>query len=338
MVTIRDVAAAAKVSTATVSRVLNKSAKVDPIVAQRVMQAVEDLRYKINFTGRNLRTNSTQVIALIIPDVENPFYTAVCRGVEDAANSAGYSVLLCNSDEDAAKEKEYISLLVSQRVSGVIICPTSSKLTDVSPMVERSIQVVAFDRELPIATDIVRVDNKTGSLLATQHLLESGATRIACINGDRSISTAIERLAGYVEAIEAAGLVAEPELQYFTDFKEEGGFQATLEILKMDKLPDAIFVTNNQMMSGVFHALRKNKISVPEQISLVGFDDLPWVDIVSPTVTTMRQPTYDMGMAAAHKLIRRFGGDVSGPEEIVFTADLVKRKSSIKPKRTKTSK
>ena len=205
-------------------------------------------------------------------------------------------------------------------------------------MIENKISVVAFDRKLPIETDYVRVDNKAGSLLATKHLLDSGATRIACVNGDRSISTAMERLAGYVEAIEAAGLVAEPELQYFTDFKEEGGFQATLKILQMKKLPDAIFVTNNQMMSGVFHALRKNKIAVPEQISLVGFDDLPWVDIVTPPVTTMRQPTYDMGMTAVQKLISRFNGDLSGPEEIVFGAELVKRKSSIKKHNSVASK
>jgi LacI family transcriptional regulator len=336
LVTIRDVAAAAHVSTATVSRVLNKSAEVNPVLAERVMFAVEKLRYKINFTARHLRTNSTQVLALIVPDIENPFFTAVCRGVEDVASRSGYSVMLCNSDDDTMKEEEYISMLASKNVSGVIISPASSKLTDVTPLIERGIKVLAFDRKLPMQTDSVRVDNKTGSWLATQHLLSSGASRVACVNGRRSASTAQERLAGYVEAIEAAGLVVEPELQFFVDFKDEGGFQATVQILEMDDPPDAIFVTNNRMTTGVFHALRKYKIAIPERISLVGFDELPWVDIVTPTVTTVRQPTYEMGIAAANKLLERFNGDESEPEEIVFDPELVIRDSSVKTKRDKS--
>lgn len=338
MKTIRDVAAAAKVSTATVSRVLNKSAKVNPVLENRVLLAAEKLHYRINLTGRNLRTNSTRVLALIVPDVENPFYTAVCRGVEDVANRTGYSVMLCNSDENLEKEAEYISMLTSQNVSGVIICPTSSKFTDVSSFVRHGIRVVALDRKLPVRTDYIRVDNRAAAALATRHLISSGATRVACINGNRSKSTAKERSAGYLDAIEEAGLVADPELQFFVDFKEEGGFKATLEILQMKNPPDAIFVTNNQMMTGVFHALRKHNIAMPEQISLVGFDDLPWVDIVTPTVTTVRQPTYEMGMAATLKLLSRFDGDNSEPQEIVFEPELVMRDSSIKLHEDKLSK
>jgi LacI family transcriptional regulator len=335
--TIRDVAAAAKVSTATVSRVLNKSGKVNPVLEKRVLLVAEKLHYRVNLTGRNLRTKSTQILALIVPDVENPFFTAVCRGVEDVANRAGYSVMLCNSDEDSVKEADYISMLVSHNVSGVIISPTSSKLTDVSSLVRRGIRVVALDRKLPLKTDYVRVDNRAAAALATQHLISSGATRVACINGDRSKSTAKERLAGYLDALKEAGLVADPKLQFFVDFKEEGGFEATLEILKMKNRPDAIFVTNNQMMTGVFHALREHNVAMPEQISLVGFDDLPWVDIVTPTVTTVRQPTYEMGMAATYKLLSRFNGDNSEPQEIVFEPELVMRNSSVKLNAAKLS-
>lgn len=327
---MKDVAEAAGVSTATVSRVLNKSADVDPALVARVLSAVERLRYKPNLTARGLRTQSTPVLALIISDIENPFFTSVCRGVEDVASSAGYSVMLCNADGDLAKEQEYISMLSSQNVSGVIISPASYDSTDVTPLIERGINILTIDRELPIECDAVRINNQLGSRIATQHLLSSGARRVACITGPRFASTARDRLAGYIEALEAAGLVAETELQFYADFKDEGGYHAIGLLLEMEDPPDAIFVTNNRMTTGALHALKEFNISIPDEVSLVGFDDLPWAEIVSPAVTTVRQPTYEMGTAAARKLIERLEGDVSAPQTIIFDPELIVRASSVK--------
>lgn len=330
MVVMRDVAEAAGVSTATVSRVLNKSADVDPALVERVMAAVARLRYKPNLTARGLRTQSTPVLALIISDIENPFFTSVCRGVEDVASRVGYSVMLCNADGDLQKETDYISMLSSQNVSGVIISPAAYESTDVTPLTERGINILTIDRELPIATDGVQINNKLGSKIATQHLLSSGARRVACITGPRHASTARDRLAGYVEALEAAGLIADPDLQIYADFKDEGGYHAVGLLLEMEDPPDAIFVTNNRMTTGALHALMEYKISVPDDVSLVGFDDLPWADIVSPGITTVRQPSYEMGTAAARKLIERLEGDDSPAQTIVFDPELIVRGSSVK--------
>lgn len=330
LVTMRDVAEAARVSTATVSRVLNNSAEVDPALTERVLKTVEKLRYKPNLIARGLRTRLTPVLALIISDIENPFFTSVCRGIEDVASRAGYSVMLCNADGDLTKEQEYISMVASQNISGVVISPASSELTDATPLIERGIKILAIDRELPIQTDAVRINNKAGSRLATEHLLSSGASRIACITGAPHVSTARDRLAGYVEALETAGLVSDPALQYYADFKDEGGFQAAAQLLEMTEPPDAIFVTNNRMTTGVLHALLEYKVAIPDEVSLVGFDEHPWADIVSPTITTVRQPTYEMGMAAARKLIERLEGDESEPEEMVFDPELIIRESSVK--------
>jgi len=161
-------------------------------------------------------------------------------------------------------------------------------------------------------------------------LLSSGARRVACITGPRHASTARDRLAGYVEALEAAGLVADQDLQIYADFKDEGGYHAVGMLLEMEDPPDAIFVTNNRMTTGALHALMEYKISVPDDVSLVGFDDLPWADIVSPGITTVRQPSYEMGTAAARKLIERLEGDDSAPQTIVFDPELIVRGSSVK--------
>jgi LacI family transcriptional regulator len=336
MVTIRDVAKAAGVSTATVSRVLNEPSKVKEILTERVLRAIQEHNYQPNLVARSLRTQATSVIALIISDIENPFFTSVCRGVEDVASGAGYSVIVCNADEDLAKERDYISMLAAQQVAGIIISPASAEFTDVSPLQQRGIKVVALDRALPIATDSVRVDNRAGARVATHHLLATGARRVACITGTHGATTASERLAGYLEALAAAGVQPDPTLQHFADFKEQGGYDATARVLELDDPPDAIFVANNRMTIGALHALAEHGIAIPEDVSIVGFDELPWADVVTPSITTVRQPTYEMGTAAGRMLVERIAGEDSAPREIVFEPELNVRSSSVKrgPMRT----
>jgi LacI family transcriptional regulator len=330
MATMRDVAKAAGVSTATVSRVLNNSSEVKQILTERVLRTIQELNYQPNLVARSLRTQATSVIALIIADIENPFFTSVCRGVEDVASRSGYSVMVCNADEDFAKERGYIAMLAAQQVAGIIISPASAELTDVSPLQQRGIKVVALDRQLPIATDSVRGDNRAGARAATHHLLASGARRVACITGTHGATTASERLAGYLEALAAAGVKPDPTLQHFADFKEQGGYDATARVLELDDPPDAIFVANNRMTTGALHALADHGIAIPEDVSIVGFDELPWADVVTPSITTVRQPTYDMGTAAARMLIERIAGEDSAPRDIVFEPELNVRSSSVK--------
>jgi LacI family transcriptional regulator len=330
VVTMRDVAKAAGVSTATVSRVLNKPDEVEQTLTERVLRAIQELNYRPNLVARGLRTQATSVIALIISDIENPFFTSVCRGVEDAASRAGYSVMVCNADEDLGKERDYIAMLAAQRVAGIIISPASAELTDISPLQERGIKVVALDRLLPIATDSVRVDNRAGARAATHHLLASGARRVACITGTHGATTARDRLAGYLEALAVAGVKPDPTLQHFADFKEQGGYDAVAQVLELEDPPDAIFVANNRMTTGALHALADHGIAIPEDVSIVGFDELPWADVVTPSITTVRQPTYEMGTAAAGMLLERISGDASVPKDLVFEPELNVRSSSVK--------
>jgi LacI family transcriptional regulator len=331
MATMRDVANAAGVSTATVSRVINGNGVVAPALAERVRVAVDALNYRPNLVARGLRNQATSVLALVFSDIENEFFTSVCRGVEDHARKFGYSVMVCNADEDVQKESEYVAVLASQSVAGVIISPASDH-TDVSQLLQRRVPVVALDRALPYASDSVHSDSRNGAREATAHLIAGGARRVGCVTGPAEVSTAHDRLMGYREALVAAGMVTEDVLEGYGDFREAGGYLAAKKLLSQPNPPDALFVANNRMMLGVLRACRETGLRIPDDVSLVGFDDLPWADYVSPPITTVRQPTYDLGTAAAKLLLERIAGTDAPPREIVLRPELVIRASSIKPK------
>ena len=329
MATIREIAAAAGVSTATVSRVVNGGVGVEPGLAKRVQGVIDDFGYTPNLVARGLRTQATKVIALVIADIENPFFTSVCRGVEDAARRHDFSVMLCNTDESATKEAGYLEILAAQSVAGVIISAASTA-SDVTSLTSRGISVVAIGRKLGPEIDCVRTDSYAGARNATRHLLEYGAHRVACITGPHGVATAEERLEGYREAMENSRITLDPELIEYANFREDGSYRATRRMLSLPNPPDAIFVANNRMLVGALRACREAGVEIPNQVSLVGFDDLPWADLTTPSITTLRQPTYEIGAAAARLLVERLQGNREPGREIVFQPELVVRESSIK--------
>ncbi len=329
MVTLRGGAAARGVSRATVSRVINSSAVVEEQLAGRVREAIDRLGYRPNLVARGLRVQSTAVIALVFADVENPFFTSVCRGVEDAARAHGYSVLLCNTDEDLDKETEYVRVLAAQSVAGVIISPASPN-SDITPLLRQGVAIVALDRRLGTPTDSVHSDSRAGAWNATRHLLASGARRVGCITGPRVASTAEERLGGYRDAIAAAGLPDDPDLFEYANFREDGGYRAAHRMLALPDPPDALFIANNRMLVGAFGACVEAGVAIPDEVSIVGFDDLSWADFTQPSITTVRQATYEMGSTAAQLVIDRIGGIDAPPREVVFEPELVVRQSSVK--------
>lgn len=329
MPTMRDVAAAAGVSTATVSRVVNGGLGVEPQLARRVRSVIEQLGYRPNLVARGLRTQTTKVLALVISDIENPFFTSVCRGVEDTARTHAFSVMLCNADEDVDKEASYVHVLTSQSVAGAIISPASGS-TDVSPLTSQGISIVALDRRLGPEFDSVHSDSRAGARNATRHLLEFGAHRVGCITGPRGVTTAEDRLEGYRDAVSAARLPLDDDLFEYANFREDGGYRAARGMLDLPTPPDALFVANNRMLVGALRACREAGADIPEQVSLVGFDDLPWADFTQPSITTVRQPTYEIGAAAARLLIERVEGLEGPAREIVFQPELVVRGSSVK--------
>lgn len=328
MTTIYDVARRAQVSAATVSRVVNGIASVDVKLASRVQKAMRDLGYSPNAVARNLRRSRTSLWAVIISDVENPFFTALVRGVEDVAQQAGYSVVLCNSDEDPVKENQYISVAMAEQMAGVILSP-SGKSKRLDQLISSGMAVVTVDRELRRAgLDAALVDNEHGARVGTAHLLDAGYKRLACIAGPLKASTATERLRGFRQALRAQDLPVIDELVCRGDFREQGGYKAMETLLDLPSPPDAVFVANNLMTVGAVECLVDRGVSIPESIGVVGFDDIPWAHLVRPSLTTVTQPTYELGRTAATLLERRISDPSRPPSRIVLRTELQIRGSS----------
>jgi LacI family transcriptional regulator len=326
--TISDVAARAGVSTATVSRALNGKSTVDPALAGRVRAAATELGYHPNALARNLRRQETAVLALIISDVENPFFTAIARGVEDIAQTAGYSVVLCNADENEEKESRYIDVALQERVAGVVLSPTG-KATNVEALLARGTPVVAVDRPLPEAGgDQVLVDTRRAAREATEHLLANGYRRIGCVTGPEGIRTADDRCDGYLDALRAAFGDTATGIVRRAEYRSEGARQATLKLLRDAEPPDALLVANSVMAIGVLQALAAQGLRPGRDVGIVAFDDAPWTTLIDPPLTVVAQPAYEIGKVAAELLLARIGGDTGEPTATVLEARLVERASS----------
>jgi LacI family transcriptional regulator len=331
--TIVDVAQAAGVSTATVSRVLNNHPQVDAQLAAEVRKAVKDLGYRPSRVARSLRTRQNKVWALIVSDCRTgPFFGSLVRGVEDVAYEAGYSLFLCNTDEDQAKEASYIELAVAENVAGIILTPSGAR-TDLSPLLNFGIPVVLADRTLPAQqADSVLVDNVSGACGAVEHLLAGGYKRIACITGPLTTTTGYERHVGYCKALETAGMDIEDCLVRVSDFREEGGRIAMQELLAERKRPDAVFVTNHLMTIGALQAIFEAKLVIPRDIAVVSFDDMPWSSLLRPSLTAVAQPAYDLGVEGARLLLSRLDGYTGAARTVMLSTTLQVRGSST-PKR-----
>jgi LacI family transcriptional regulator len=328
MATIYDVARRADVSPATVSRVVNGQTNVDPALADRVRAAMRDLDYRPNAVARNLRRSRTSLWAVIISDIGNPFFTSLVRGVEDVACGAGFSVVLCNTDEDPTKEGRYVTAALTERVAGIIISP-SGRAAQVHRMVDARVPVVVIDRQIADApVDKVLVDNEHGAEQATAHLADAGYRRIACITGPRRLSTAAERLRGYRRALAAAGLADGDDLVRHADFRSAGGYRAMSSLLRGGSRPDAVFVTNNLMTAGAVECLIDARVPVPAEMGVVGFDDVPWARLARPSLTTVAQPTYELGRTAAELLARRITTPARRPATVTLPTRLQVRESS----------
>lgn len=324
-----DVAAHAGVSTATVSRVLNNIATVDRELAERVRAAAAELGYRTNGPARSLRRQRADVWALIISDIGNPFFTSVARGVEDIAQKAGYSVVLCNADDDPAKEAQYIDVAEREQVSGVILSPNYSG-SNISRLQTAQIPVVAIDRAMREPVDTVMVNSREGARRATAHLLDQGWQRPACITGPQQTDTAEQRVAGYRDAITAAGKRLSKGLVRFADFRADSARTAAAALLSARRPPDSLFVANSSMALGVLEELTHRKLRPGRDIGLVAFDDAPWTPFTDPPMTVVAQPAYDIGAQAAQLLLDRIGRHQPAvePRQRILAATLVVRASS----------
>jgi LacI family transcriptional regulator len=329
MVTITDVAREAGTSVATVSRAHNNNDRVDPELVARVRAAAEKLGYRPNHIARNLRRRRTNLWLLIISDIEIAFFTSAARGVEDVAVQNGYSVALCNADENESKEAAYVELAVAEQAAGVIISPHSAH-THLGRLSAAGIPVVVIDRGLDTTVDSVLADSRGGAQAATNHLLTQGWQRPACITGPRSAETAMLRRAGYEDAMQAAGIRTTRVVH--RPFTIEGGREAAGALLDRDRAPDAFLVANAALALGVLHELRARGLRPGRDIGLICFDDAPWAPFIDPPISVVAQPAYRIGEQAARLLIDRIADNKVPPRHLVLGTDLIVRDSSLRPR------
>lgn len=308
MASLQEVARRAKVSIATVSRVLNKSDKVVPETRAVVEQALRDLEYRPSRVARRLRMKDgrAHLVGLIIPDIQNPFYAEIARGVEDAAYAAEYALLLCNSDESSEKEQFYLDVMRSESVDGVVLPPFDETDAAVAAIMKTGMPVVCVDRSLSKEkTDLVEVDNYRGAFEAVTHLIDRGHKSIGLIEGRIQVSTSRERRRGYLDALAEAGIAARKDLMREGDFRQESGRILAGQLLDMKKPPTALFALNNLMTIGALNAIHQRNLTVPTDVAIVGFDDLPFAEALDPPLTVVRQPAYDVGRQAMELLLKR---------------------------------
>jgi LacI family transcriptional regulator len=332
MATMADVAARAGVSVATVSRALSDDPKrVSAPVLQRIIDAAEELDYIPNNLARNMRSGSTRILGLIISDIGNPFFTAVARGVEDVAQRHGYSLVLSNTDENPDREAASLGVMAAERAAGVIIATTNENGSALRRFQDLGRAVVAIDRHiLGLPTDSVVVDNESAAHEAVSHLIRLGHRRVAIVGGPIDADTARERSRGYERAMRESRIALQPELVCHGDFRETAGLTVTRQLLDLADPPTAIFAVNNLTTIGVLGALRERGLKWPEQMSVVGFDDIPMSELLDPPLTVVQQPTYRVGARAADLLIRRLREPTAPVQEVVLSARLVVRGSTAK--------
>jgi LacI family fructose operon transcriptional repressor len=333
MVSIKDVAASAGVSTATVSRVLGAKPHVREEVREHVMKVVKELGYTPNRVARNLRSRRSAVIGLIVSDIENPFFQRVSRAVEDAAHGKGYSVMLCNNDEDPDKERHYLRLLRDENVAGVILSPTPSlaAITSIGGGTDDTeafnIPMVVVDRRIAdYQVDTITIDNVHAADTIVSHLIDHGRRRIGAIFGIHS-TTGRERHAGYLRALRAHRQEVASELVNFTEPREESGHEITLKLLNLPEPPDAILTSNSLLAAGALRALRERKVVIPAEIAFASFDETTWTRLVDPPLTVIEQPTYEIGRTATEMLIERIEDPARPYREVILKAKLIVRQS-----------
>ena len=329
MPTISDVARHAGVSPATVSRVIQGASNVRPATRERVQRAIEELGYVPSAAAQSLRSKRTRSLALVVSDITNPFWTTIARGVEDEAQKQGYSVLLCNTDENLTKQLGYLDLLIRQQVDGVIIAPYDSDARHLDKLRQRSIPTVLIDRRIEgWNIDSVYGDSISGARALVRHLIGLGHTKIAVVSGPANTSTAEDRIAGYCLALTEAGLPCDPRLILRGEFRSDMGQALTHKLLDEGLDPSAIFATNNAIAMGVIDALGARGLRIPQDIALVSFDDLPNTSHLFPFLTVVTQPAYDMGVNAAQLLLSRLNSEVPlRPRQVVLPTRLVIRHS-----------
>lgn len=330
MPTITDVADLAKVSIATVSRVLNGSAYVSPVLEARVHSAIDELNYRPNVLARHLRRNINPTIGILIPDSRNPFFAEMAKGLEDSCFAEGFVAVLCDTDEQPTKAVGHLELLYQQRAAGFAVVSPGQIGSHLEQLLADGYRIVVVDRPMStLRTDSVVSDNYGGARQAVKHLLALGHQHIGFIVSNLEHETVQGRWTGVQDAMREAGLELDQSLVFTQGDELPGsGYEGAEYLLEQACSPTAIFAFNDLMAFGVLRYAQKRGIMVPEQLSLVGFDDTMMASYSVPSLTTVRQPKYELGQQAAQILLRRIQGDRSPVTHLTLPTKLIVRESS----------
>jgi LacI family transcriptional regulator len=331
-VSVRDVAKAAKVSVGTVSNVLNRPDVVSPSTLSRVQDTIKDLGFVPNGFARQLRSGFSRTLGLVVPDVGNPFFTEVARGVEDAARKRDYAVFLCNSDESLEKEDRYINVLIEQHVRGVLITPADIKADRIDALRARGICVTLLDRELKGGNQCsVSVDDVHGGQIAIEYLASLGHKRIAWVSGPAKIPQVADRGTGVAKA----ALVASVEIEHIEVplMNTANGEEAARNLLALESLPTAVFCANDLLALGVMRELLSQGIQIPEQIAILGYDDIQFAPSAAVPLSSISQPAYQIGVTAADLILSECESESNHEhQQIKFQPRLVERASTSRTK------
>ena len=329
MPTVLDVAKVAGVAPITVSRVINNAGYISQETREKVEAAINELGYVPNTLARGLRSKRTNALALVVADITNPYFTSMARGVEDIAGLNGYTVIYCNTDESETKEDKYANILVQRQVDGVMLVPAGGNAKTVRYLDNNKIDVVVLDRRVPeMDTNLVCSDSENGARELTDLLINLGHKRIAIITGPDNVSTSTDRVVGYRAALNKAGLSANEQV-YYGGFNQQTGYESTRIAMRSSQKPTAIFAANNFILIGVVKALRELNLRVPEDVSVVGFDDFPESMLIEPFFTVAIQPAYEMGQKAAELLIKKINGEIEeGCRKIILPTEIIVRRST----------
>jgi LacI family transcriptional regulator len=328
MTTVKDVARKAGVSTATVSRVINGTHFVSEELRARVYQTMREIDYRPNAIARSLRCKETRNIALVVPDIAYPFVAEVAKGVEDEVFKVGYSAILCESQGNEERECACIRLLLTKQVDGIVFVASGESPSYIQALVEQRVPVVVCGRDLPdVAVDTVITDNAGSGYQATEYLIRSGHHRVGCIVGPPGLGISDGRENGYRRALEECGIPWEAVLTARGDFRCRGGYDAMRELLALDDRPTAVFACNDLMAMGAICAASKCGLRVPQDLAIIGCDDIALASFTNPSLTTVAHPKREMGRVAVDMLVRRIENRGMRPTKRVLPTELVIRDS-----------
>jgi LacI family transcriptional regulator len=331
-VTLKELASRANVHPSTVSRVANNDPglRIAATTRTRIEALLRETEYRPNGVARGLKLRQTLVLAVVIPDITNPFFAALFRGIEDGATPRGYQVLLCNTDGIPERQRAHLHSLAARRVDGMILASTFLKDPAVRWLRHQRTPYVLVNRFSEEGVDpFVGSDDVTGATLATQHLIGLGHVRIGHLAGQTTVSTGVLRRKGYHAALAEAGIDANPDLLVESGFVEEGGSQAMDSLLSLSRPPTAIFAVTDMTAVGAYGAARKRGLRIPEDLAIIGYNDIPLAGRLIPGLSTVHVPIHEFGSAAARMLLEQIETGVLTPRRVMFAPQLVVRGSSV---------